>query len=1742
VATITNVINTNFKSTGADKVTKDVDTLSRSTTRLGQSSAGNARQFAAQASGLGGLVAAYAGAAATIFALQASFDALARSARALQTLEGLGALANTFGQNANDLLSSVRDITKGQLTIAETAQQINLSLSAGFNTEQIEGLAGVALKASRALGRDLSDSFTRVVRGSAKLETELLDELGIFTKIEPATAAYAAQLGKSRLALTEFERRQAFVNSVIAEGERKFSSINTTLPTTAEQIEAFGVKIIDLATQIGGLLAETLAPLANFLTNNLAGAFAAVGTVAGLVAAKGISLLKGSLDEFAQTSVTRGAQVEQFFLRYSAAARAAREEAQKDITTINLTKGLERPLQKELGQLKEAAAVRTLTGAELDRVKSILEQRQANLLARKEQESAALQTAATTEEIKKQTTALNNTNLRLEQTAKSLKLLEVSSAGAASTIARAASTAVTGFINLGAGIARTGANLVGFAGNALSIVSVLSLVGASIASAIGKQEEYNAVLAKFGSLITNFFTSKAGRSIEKGLLSISADALSDLEKVDPELKAIEEFRFSTKFLGVEIDVVKTKEDLIREVSAALAEAAQAGSKTFGEQLSDNVVGVGAGALIGQSLGSSVGVAAGAAITAKVGGTLGSTLGAAAGPVGVVVGGLLGAGIGFGISKFFGENDLLPEDVKKQLEVQFGANIFAGDQGAQLAIALQKIEEQAGAAKNLSFEGRKYYETQVELAVQLSSNLGMIREQQQLAEKLGVELSLFKDRFEIEVTDGVLKLDPKLKLDIPISFKIIDQEEVIKAADRITEIANRARESAAGTPERVVKTPRGTFTVPAQLSEFEQKLKEVNELQTRLVAAQNEAANQTIDNTSYEALGIAMSTAAEEAAYLTTQLTAAQKELGMLGAQKELTEALVTTLGSLSNAALDAGDSLLRAQTSALQTESALATLDEGITNGTLSLETLAQAEGSVVSALSRTETQVEASAAKLSSLIKLRNTAEKQGASTEVLTLLDGEIARISTLQNELNTNIILQQRRYEAVREVARAYEEEIKAIDAIKRTFGDLVNLPLAKLGDLDAQGNYILGVQNRQLAQYQQLNEAFRQAADKKAAADATLEKVRSVQTGADFIATAEADAAKAGEVYNSILNVRINLARQVGDELVAGIEKFENTVSNLAEETNNKLAEIARNETIAKINFEIDKADIALQGVEAAAAFEQAFRENQIRLIELQVDNKKLEPVDGATQINALKQEIQDIQSNLLADQRIMAAEQYSRQQALLGEEYRAKVAQIDLEAKQSAQKIQAEYQVLADTATTYNSLTSQLQQAAVDGGNAMGRSIVNAINAGVKAFVGSFGKLGGMLGLTAQEASFAPAEVSAPQMVDLPSGQKISEFDLMLGKLEGNLTTATNSVELLAETQRETALESYTRDTILASKRRELEIAEFERKVALLAQEENISKEQAEKRLRDAKEAGGGDKDRELTALEERLKALFSAIKGNIENTLMSLNNLIFYGEGNFKEIMGSFFKNLQQDFFKTTVAEPVSDFLTTSLFSALGVEGAGVKKGTKGLTYDGNSLLVRVTNAFDFMNPAADVTNVADVAGEKGKGIFGGFFDQITGLFGKIFGQGGFLSKLFGNLFGNGGVLSGLFKGIGGFFTSLLGFSQGGLVHLAAGGAAASATINRDRVPAMLEPGEFVIRKQSAERIGMPALQAMNATGEAGMGSGNVFVNLTNEGSPKQAEASAPRFDGEKYVVDIVMRDFANNGPIRRTLRGRGGL
>ena len=107
----------------------------------------------------------------------------------------------------------------------------------------------------------------------------------------------------------------------------------------------------------------------------------------------------------------------------------------------------------------------------------------------------------------------------------------------------------------------------------------------------------------------------------------------------------------------------------------------------------------------------------------------------------------------------------------------------------------------------------------------------------------------------------------------------------------------------------------------------------------------------------------------------------------------------------------------------------------------------------------------------------------------------------------------------------------------------------------------------------------------------------------------------------------------------------------------------------------------------------------------------------------------------------------------------------------------------------------------------------------------------------------------------------------------------------------------------------------------------------------------------------------------------------------------------------------------------------------------------------------------------------------------------------------------------------GGFadFDSGLSHASGGIVRkMAAGGAVQS----RDRVPALLEPGEFVMRRPAAKAIGGAALNQMNATGK-NLTPPNIQVNLNNQGAPKNVQSAAPRIQGDKIIIDMITRDYA---------------
>lgn len=256
----------------------DVEMYNRARGAAG-AAGGTARDFADQARGLGGLVRLYATFAANIFAATAAFGALSRAMDTTNMIKGLDQLGSSSGQALGTLSKRLAEATDNAVSLREAMEATVKASSAGLDSSQILRLGESARKASQALGLSMPDALSRLSRGISKLEPELLDELGIFVRIDDAVQKYALSVGKTASTLTDFERRQAFATAVLAQAEQKFSAVQidanpynkllATLQNTAQQILEVFNKVLGPIVKIFAENSELVAAAIGLVTIKL---------------------------------------------------------------------------------------------------------------------------------------------------------------------------------------------------------------------------------------------------------------------------------------------------------------------------------------------------------------------------------------------------------------------------------------------------------------------------------------------------------------------------------------------------------------------------------------------------------------------------------------------------------------------------------------------------------------------------------------------------------------------------------------------------------------------------------------------------------------------------------------------------------------------------------------------------------------------------------------------------------------------------------------------------------------------------------------------------------------------------------------------------------------------------------------------------------------------------------------------------------------------------------------------------------------------------------------------------------------------------------------------------------------------------------------------------------------------------------------------------------------------------------
>lgn len=261
------------KSTASKKKTsKASETVIKGNKGVSQSNLSSAKGFSKMnqmldgGGGSSGLVAAYATLAANVFAATAAFNALRGAAAFEQLGEGFTFMANQAGRTMDLVVERLKEVSGEALSTEQALQGASLAISAGFGTDDLEKLTKVARGASLALGRNMADAFDRLTRGAIKLEPEILDELGIMVRLDDATEAYAATIGKTANELTQFQRQTAFINAINEQGIEKYGELADAVDVNPydKLAAAFG----DLTKAGLSVLNVVLIPFANLFASS----------------------------------------------------------------------------------------------------------------------------------------------------------------------------------------------------------------------------------------------------------------------------------------------------------------------------------------------------------------------------------------------------------------------------------------------------------------------------------------------------------------------------------------------------------------------------------------------------------------------------------------------------------------------------------------------------------------------------------------------------------------------------------------------------------------------------------------------------------------------------------------------------------------------------------------------------------------------------------------------------------------------------------------------------------------------------------------------------------------------------------------------------------------------------------------------------------------------------------------------------------------------------------------------------------------------------------------------------------------------------------------------------------------------------------------------------------------------------------------------------------------------------------
>ncbi len=163
------------------------------------------------------------GAAAAVFAayktIGQAVDMVEAGAKLEKQAAGFENLAGAAGTSSRRMLEELKRASRGLVAEADLVAASGKALLMNIPAREIAKLMEIAAATSRMTGQAVTEAFNDITMGVARQSKMILDNLGIIVDVEKANADYAKSLGKTASALSDAEKRQAFMNAVVKSGD-----------------------------------------------------------------------------------------------------------------------------------------------------------------------------------------------------------------------------------------------------------------------------------------------------------------------------------------------------------------------------------------------------------------------------------------------------------------------------------------------------------------------------------------------------------------------------------------------------------------------------------------------------------------------------------------------------------------------------------------------------------------------------------------------------------------------------------------------------------------------------------------------------------------------------------------------------------------------------------------------------------------------------------------------------------------------------------------------------------------------------------------------------------------------------------------------------------------------------------------------------------------------------------------------------------------------------------------------------------------------------------------------------------------------------------------------------------------------------------------------------------------------------------------------------------------------------------